>query len=503
MKRVIKTVRRFDRLQVTGKFVKDDKSGYWRGPAAFTRAGVFEYYEPDAKGNIRRVMELREPKQVFNKDSINSLKGVPLTNDHPEERVDRTNARKFACGSIGDAIKREDDLLTGLVTIWDKNFQEDIEDGKRELSCGYDCEILEESGHWRGIYYDRKQINIRYNHVAGVDEGRAGPQVKLRLDAKGRMISYGVQSKVINKMKLTRHVKRIFRAFDKKYRNDAKSVKIGDTEYSLDSEENINAAVAAATDEIKKMAQGDAPAPAEEEPAEEGAEEEPADPEEEEEEPMDTKKDRSGNSIKKSVNKIITTQLQAKLDAATARLAKLESKDKKKEDAQKEKERKAKFDLAVKARVKLENIAKRLKVKTDGLSDEEIMCAVIVADAPKSDRKDVAKRLRGKTAEYIRARFDAVAEDIKPQKEAEETLGDLKSDSWIDEDDNEEDEENEDEDDITNSDPDEEDEDEDEDSDRADAKVINMSALKKDSNKARDAMTNRFVNMHKRPAKKF
>ena len=51
--------------------------------------------------------------------------------------------------------------------ITDQRTIEDIENGIRtELSCGYDCDITEEA--------NPQQINIRGNHVALCEQGRAG-----------------------------------------------------------------------------------------------------------------------------------------------------------------------------------------------------------------------------------------------------------------------------------------------------------------------------------------
>ena len=49
-----------------------------------------------------------------------------------------------------------------------------MEDGKREISCGYDCDYeIDDTGK---IY----QVNIRGNHIALVDEGRAGHNVRIK-----------------------------------------------------------------------------------------------------------------------------------------------------------------------------------------------------------------------------------------------------------------------------------------------------------------------------------
>jgi hypothetical protein len=62
---------------------------------------------------------------------------------------------------------------------------EAVEKGdRRELSCGYVCDLEDAPGTWNGQPYDVVQRNIRGNHVAIVDKGRAGPEVRVRLDAR-------------------------------------------------------------------------------------------------------------------------------------------------------------------------------------------------------------------------------------------------------------------------------------------------------------------------------
>jgi hypothetical protein len=62
---------------------------------------------------------------------------------------------------------------------------------RREVSCGYTCELEHRPGEWNGQRYDAIQRNIRGNHVAIVEKGRAGPEVRLRLDAADNVINPG------------------------------------------------------------------------------------------------------------------------------------------------------------------------------------------------------------------------------------------------------------------------------------------------------------------------
>lgn len=153
--------------------------GYLVGKAVVTNIGVFTYLNGD--GTVRR--ELRLPDEVFSPESMYSLKGKPVTNDHPDERVTVENIKKYAVGKTdGDPMFDSFYLSIGLV-FDDKDTIEQIKNGKRALSCGYDCELEMKSGTWMGVDYDAIQRNIRYNHISLVDRGRAGDAAIIRVDS--------------------------------------------------------------------------------------------------------------------------------------------------------------------------------------------------------------------------------------------------------------------------------------------------------------------------------
>jgi uncharacterized protein len=159
--------------------------GYLRVPAFVTRTGVFAYANGD--GTIRR--ELRHPDDVFQSDSLATLGGIPVTDDHPNSKnpevllLDARTTKDFIVGYTADRADRQDLYVKTTVTITDHETIERVQAGKNELSCGYLCDREEVAGTYNGQSYDCRQRNIFYNHLAIVDRGRAGPQVRLRLDA--------------------------------------------------------------------------------------------------------------------------------------------------------------------------------------------------------------------------------------------------------------------------------------------------------------------------------
>jgi len=165
------------------RFTKVERtpSGGMRVPANLTRTGVFTYRQPD--GTIRR--ELRLPEEVFKKDSLATLLGAPVTDLHPASMVDPSNWREVSVGHVGEA-KEDGKYVAGRLDILDSGAIAAVEKGdRRELSCGYRCNLEESSGTHEGERYDAIQRGIVYNHVAigPKDWGRAGNKVALRLDS--------------------------------------------------------------------------------------------------------------------------------------------------------------------------------------------------------------------------------------------------------------------------------------------------------------------------------
>ena len=139
-------------------------------------------------GTLRR--EYRPAEEVFKAQSMDSLRTKPVTNDHPPEFVTSLNSRFFSVGMTGEKTERKkvdgdsDEYLGVPLTVTDQETINSIKvDGKAEVSCGYTCDVFDEPGEYNGEKYDAIQRNIKYNHLAVVDRGRAGPEAKIRLDS--------------------------------------------------------------------------------------------------------------------------------------------------------------------------------------------------------------------------------------------------------------------------------------------------------------------------------
>lgn len=168
--------------------------GFLCVPASLTRAGVFHYMNPD--GSMRR--ELRLPGDVFDAGSMATLKMKPVTNEHPLEKVTADNVKQYQVGTVGENIAQRENFLDCKLMLTDRQVIEDVMSGKkRELSCGYSATLEPTAGVYEGEPFDVIQRNISYNHVAVVERGRAGPDVRMRLDA-----AQAIDGKDVMKLKL-------------------------------------------------------------------------------------------------------------------------------------------------------------------------------------------------------------------------------------------------------------------------------------------------------------
>ena len=141
--------------------------------AVLARTGKQQYLKSEIYDDCDEdeIIEIdRKPEQVFADATISSFENVPLTCEHPYENVTPENYKEYSVGYVRDVRKgkyNNQDVLLGTLVVTDPQCIQDIQNGYRtELSCGYDCDISEGK--------NPQQINIRGNHVALCEQGRAG-----------------------------------------------------------------------------------------------------------------------------------------------------------------------------------------------------------------------------------------------------------------------------------------------------------------------------------------
>lgn len=117
------------------------------------------------------VKVFRPPEEVFADAALASFEGKPVTNDHPPTLIGPDDVSVYEKGHAQN-VRRGTDEWDGYVLadlhIHDRELIDAIQNGKREISCGYDFEPVDNGD---GTY---TQKNIRGNHIAVVERGRAG-----------------------------------------------------------------------------------------------------------------------------------------------------------------------------------------------------------------------------------------------------------------------------------------------------------------------------------------
>lgn len=141
------------------------------------RTGEMEYLASelglDGSGHITVRRSLDE---VFSDAALASFEGKPVTDEHPPELLTPDNCVRYIKGHAQN-VRRGTGEWEGHVVadlhIHDESLIHEIQSGKREISCGYECTY---SSNGDGTY---SQQNIRGNHVAVVTRGRAGKNVAI------------------------------------------------------------------------------------------------------------------------------------------------------------------------------------------------------------------------------------------------------------------------------------------------------------------------------------
>lgn len=150
-----------------------------------SKVGVFPYLGRQISEQLEpdKIYQVLRPEEELNtEETLNSFKLVPIVDDHtmlgtkpgmlPAEE-------KGVHGVIGDDVYFKDGIIYGDLKIFSESLKEEIENGKKELSMGYFCDYEVKDGEYNGEPYQAIQRNLRINHVALVDEGRMGADVRV------------------------------------------------------------------------------------------------------------------------------------------------------------------------------------------------------------------------------------------------------------------------------------------------------------------------------------
>jgi len=148
-----------------------------------TKVGVFPYLG-------RTISPELEPKKVYNvlrpeeeltdPETLKSLEKIPFVNDHTMLGEGFTPAEdKGIEGTTLTNVKVKLPLITNDLVAYTERVKREIENDKRDLSLGYRCRYELTPGIYNGQPYDAIQRDIRFNHIALVEEGRMGSECRV------------------------------------------------------------------------------------------------------------------------------------------------------------------------------------------------------------------------------------------------------------------------------------------------------------------------------------
>lgn len=168
-----------DAVTVSG--TRRTADGYLIAEAKSVRTGI-QLYSGDEVGKPEMpiVRVYRPADQVFADASLQSFTHAPVTMNHPDEAVTADNWKDLAVGEVSTAAKKDGEWVHLPLILKDAKAIAEVEEGKRELSAGYTCELVWGDGVTPdGQQFDATQTNIKINHLAVVTRARAGSQARI------------------------------------------------------------------------------------------------------------------------------------------------------------------------------------------------------------------------------------------------------------------------------------------------------------------------------------
>lgn len=147
------------------------------------RTGWQDYLanEIGVEGSYDKIVKVfRSEEEVFSEATLASFEGKTITDEHPTDWVVPNNMSLYDKGhaqNVRRGTGENTDLLIADLFVTDPNLITKIEQGlKKEVSCGYDC-LYEQDSDKQDKFLQKQ---IRGNHIAVVQSGRAGSRVAIK-----------------------------------------------------------------------------------------------------------------------------------------------------------------------------------------------------------------------------------------------------------------------------------------------------------------------------------
>jgi hypothetical protein len=123
----------------------------------------------------------RSENVVFDKASMATFAGKPVTLGHPANPVTADNWKDHAVGDIGEDVARDGEFIRVPIKLMDAAAIDAVQAGTREISMGYTCGLEMKDGVAPdGTAYQAVQTGpIRINHLAIVPKARGGSNLRI------------------------------------------------------------------------------------------------------------------------------------------------------------------------------------------------------------------------------------------------------------------------------------------------------------------------------------
>lgn len=180
-----------------------DTNGYWEiKHNPISKVGVFPYMG-------RSISDECEPDKVYyvfrSADTLSQ--SVPTWDNPPKPFINDHEMLGEGFSKIDDRPVQgvihnpvfENDTLYADISVYSESLKDKIANGKKELSLGYFCKYRKEKGVYKGQAYDFVQEDMVGNHIALVDNGRCGSDVKV-FDSKCTMDALDIEQEIIEQL---------------------------------------------------------------------------------------------------------------------------------------------------------------------------------------------------------------------------------------------------------------------------------------------------------------
>lgn len=181
----------------------EDWNGHLRvAETNLTKANVCEYWGYEIANHKQYGFQsdqkyrlLRSPDAL--KQAVKSFAERPIQYVHKAADADKLDNGKVI-GTTGSDPSFEFPYIKDAITIWDGDYIEAIKNNTQaELSASYAFTPVIEAGEFEGQPYDAIMTDIHVDHIALVEQGRAGPDVRV---ADSKIIHEGKVMAKFNKI---------------------------------------------------------------------------------------------------------------------------------------------------------------------------------------------------------------------------------------------------------------------------------------------------------------